>query len=234
VSNETAGECCAKLRELFAMFGPPKTIVVDNGPAFVARATMELCKSVGVTIEFVPAYQPEWNGFVERMNATVRYALARSCNDNYSDWSDKVAGIMFGIRARRSSVTGYSPYFLMYGFDPSLSGDEVNFGSTSVDMRLLELDNLPAIRQQLERDSRSSSKIPIFAVGAFVLVLSGSVRKKQPHSKLKRRYIGPYQVVDVQPHNLYVLIDASGNTCVHHAARLINYVARGAPLGGGV
>jgi hypothetical protein len=89
--------------------------VIEVGSSFRA-----LCFQFGIDLQFLPAYTPEWAGSIERMNRSLRYALAASSDEDYSEWCKYLPGILFGIRSRVNSRTGHSPFFLFYGVDASM------------------------------------------------------------------------------------------------------------------
>jgi len=52
-------------------YGPPKTILTDNGPQFTAKFLLEVHRILGVHAIFTSAYHPESNGQTERYNRTL-------------------------------------------------------------------------------------------------------------------------------------------------------------------
>jgi hypothetical protein len=106
---------------------------------------------------------------VEHLNRIVRYALAKNCQDDYSNWDSHLAAIFRGIRCKVNARSGYSPYFLLFGISPSFPevGDTV-ISEGHLDSRVIELDGLPGIRQSLERASRSTTIRKVFHIGDIV------------------------------------------------------------------
>lgn len=85
VVGERAEAVVAVLAELFARYGAPLVLKLDNGPGFVARRLRDFCRRHGVTLLHSPVRQPRWNGSCE---ASVRWAKQRA----YAAASERGAG----------------------------------------------------------------------------------------------------------------------------------------------
>ena len=227
VPDETSLSSCSVLKELVSLFGCPRRVSCDQGTCFTGRSFRNLCSQLCIDLSFLPAYTPEWAGSVERLNRTLRYSLAASVGGDYSNWCSYLSGILYGIRSRVHSRTGYSPFFLFYGVHPTLP---VSGGSqeVSVDLaaRFLELDSLPGVRSDLVREVAHSSTLVKFNIGSFVLSLSPSLRKRSIRDKKAPRYEGPWKVLSVLPHNLYSCLDERGRQATFHVSRLVSFIPR--------
>ena len=218
--------------EIIAQYGCPRIITVDGGSCFISSVFQSLAADYNIQLNFTPGYQPEWNGTVERLNRTIRYALTKTIKGNFADWNQYLFQVLFGIRARISNVTGYSPFFLMYGTHPRLPGkfhliDPLcELTPENVELRTLENGNLPGHRSVLIHDSIHSSKIETFAVNDLVMLLDPSIRKKKFNDKKAARYLGPFKVMAVHPHNSYTIDSESGKRLLVHVSRLRKFIPR--------
>lgn len=70
--GETARETILVLADLFRRHGPPLVIKSDNGSAFIADIFRDLLQSWDVVQLFSPARHPQYNGALERSNATLK------------------------------------------------------------------------------------------------------------------------------------------------------------------
>jgi hypothetical protein len=208
---------------LCCLFGVPLAIRCDNGPAFRASSFKELCAKYGVRLELLPAYTPEWAGFVERLNGTIRYSLAKTCDENYEDWCKYLPQILYGIRAKVMVRTGQSPFYLTFGVEAKLPFIDrlTAVGEGSVETRVFEVEPLPGLRASFEREAISSSSKVVFVEGDLVMVLSGSIRKRGIVDKKKRRYEGPFKVIKVMEHGVYSCMNAAGDLYAFHVSRLV-------------
>lgn len=74
MSKTDALAVMGKLRTVFAYFGLPKTIVMDNGPPFRSEKYVKFCESNNIKLVHSPIYKPESNGLAERGVQTVKSA----------------------------------------------------------------------------------------------------------------------------------------------------------------
>jgi Integrase zinc binding domain/Integrase core domain len=57
------------------VYGPPVSLLTDNGPQFTAKFFQAVCAELGIHKVFKTAYHPQTNGQVERYNRTVLASL---------------------------------------------------------------------------------------------------------------------------------------------------------------
>src|SRR5690606_37221125 len=74
----TADETIAHLRSIFSRFGIPKTLVTDNGPAFVGREMREFTSKNNVKHVYAPYYHPNSNGLAERAVGIIKKKLKQN------------------------------------------------------------------------------------------------------------------------------------------------------------
>lgn len=70
--GETEATASAALKELFARWGAPLVLKVDNGSAFIAGAFRALLDAAGVIALYSPPYTPEYNGACEAGNGGLK------------------------------------------------------------------------------------------------------------------------------------------------------------------
>jgi hypothetical protein len=213
---------------MVCLFGIPKSIRCDQGPAFRAEYYKEFCREYGIELDLLPAYTPEWAGFVENLNRVIRYSLAKCCGEDYSQWCSFLPKILLGIRAKVHSRTGYSPFYLTFGVEPNLPLFDKNqkVNSEDVRARLVEVRSLDGLRSTFERDSKSGTVQIKFKIGDLVRVLTVGLRKRGIVDKKKKRYVCPFKVVKVMPHHLYECVDEWGERFVWHVSRLVPFTPR--------
>ena len=60
-------------------------------------------------------YHAQTNGQVERMNQTIIRMIGKLEQDKKARWSEHLPEMLAAYNGTRSAVTGYSPYFLLFG-----------------------------------------------------------------------------------------------------------------------
>jgi transposase InsO family protein len=71
----------ALAKEIIPQVRVPSSIGSDNGPAFVSQVVKGISRAVGLTWDLHTQYHPQSSGQVERMNRTIKTALAKQCQE---------------------------------------------------------------------------------------------------------------------------------------------------------
>ena len=95
----------------------------DQAAEFTGQVISELCDLLGVTKIRTLPYHPQTNSAVERVHQTLRRMIAKMDPDKRVKWPSHLGPILIAYNATRSLITGYSPYFLMFGHRPRLPVD---------------------------------------------------------------------------------------------------------------
>jgi hypothetical protein len=135
---------------LFTQHGRPMAIVSDNGQGFGSRAWAQFLEQSGVECRRATPVHPQGNAKIERLNRTLKEILLRQMENRPQDWHVKLPAAVQAYRVAVSDVTGFSPFFLLYGREPRLPCGEVgprggNFGNRLDDLaeaRRLAQDNI--------------------------------------------------------------------------------------------
>lgn len=77
VSNSNTSTTIDCLRNVFATFGYPNTIVSDNGTSFTSKQFQEYVKSIGALHVTTAPYHPQSNGLAERMVQTFKSSMKK-------------------------------------------------------------------------------------------------------------------------------------------------------------
>ena len=219
VPDRTAKTAAKFLFRLMLRFGAPEEIITDRANVFTGDLLLEfLAIHDTVGLPSTP-YHPNTNGLVERMHRVLGDLITKMSEGSPSRWDEFVPSAVFLLNARSHSVTGFSPFQLVYGFQPRLPGDifppcifdtnnpeDVSLFTLSELNRLGQnrLLSLSRSREQQEEylRSRQGQTARIFEVGEYVKL------KNFTRSKFEYRSIGPYIVDRVGPNNVYYLMDA--------------------------
>jgi hypothetical protein len=139
-------------------------------------------------------------------------------------WDHFVGAAVFAINARRHTVTGYSPFFLVYGMEPRLPGDlsppfvyDFNNSDDRFSFTQRELINLGQARaasflrsekqaKKMEEQHRKNNEIKphSFTIGEFVKI------KNNAKTKFDEVFKGPLLISDIGPNDSYYIKTPSG------------------------
>nr|GFB85606.1 hypothetical protein [Tanacetum cinerariifolium] len=168
---------------------------------------------------FDSAYHPQTSGQVEVTNRGLKRILEMTVGENHASWSDKLEDALWAFRTAFKTLTGCTPYHLVYGKACHLSLElehkaywalkHVNFDLKSAgDHRKLQLNELNELRDQAYENSLiykertkklhdDKIKNRIFNVGYQVLLFNS--RLKIFSGKLKSRWSGPFTIAEIYP-----------------------------------
>ena len=125
VKDQTARTAAKTLRiGYFGLISAPAYLVSDQGKAFTGHVITHLCELYGVQKLRTSPYHAQTNGQVERMNQMIIRLLVRKLEeDRKACWSEHLPELLMAYNATRSTVTGYSPYYLLFGRSPRIPVD---------------------------------------------------------------------------------------------------------------
>ena len=116
LKDQTARTATETLRNgYFGLFGTPAYLVSDQGKAFMGHLITNLCELYGVQKLRTSPYHAQTNGQVERMNQTIIHMIGKLEQDKKARWSEHLLEMLSAYNGTCSVVTGYSPYFLLFG-----------------------------------------------------------------------------------------------------------------------
>ena len=116
VKDQTARTATETLRNgYFGLFGVPAYLISDQGKAFTGHIITHLCELYGVQKLRTSPYHAQTNGQVERMNQMIIHMIGKLEEDKKACWSEHLPELLLAYNATCSTVTGYSPYYLLFG-----------------------------------------------------------------------------------------------------------------------
>jgi transposase InsO family protein len=94
------------------VYGPPVSLLTDNGPQFTAKFFQAVCSKLEIRKMFTTAYHPQTNGQVERYNRTILASLRGYVSKRQDNWDDFTSAITFAYNCRVHSILGMPPFEL--------------------------------------------------------------------------------------------------------------------------
>ena len=247
--------------QIYCRYGAIQRVVTDNGPE-VKGAFEILLRRMKIPQVRISPYNKHANGVVERGHFILREAIVKSCdkdaNGHIKNWHKHIDLAAFADRITVSSVTGFSPYYLLHGTHPILPFDltEMTFMVDGFQPDMSTSDLLAARIRQLQRHpediaqatkalrkARFASKEQFekrykrrlcrshYKQGELVLVRNSAIEASVSKTKTEDRYLGPYIVVQQTSGGAYILREPDGTQHMtpYAAFRLLPYKQRNDP-----
>ena len=95
----------------------------DQGTEFTGDVIAAMCKLLGIEKIRTTPYHPQTNGSAERVHQTLQRMISKLDLEKHRKWPEHIRSVLIAYNATQSQVTGYSPYFLMFGQRPRLPVD---------------------------------------------------------------------------------------------------------------
>lgn len=125
IRHQTANKVVDILEhQWISLIGVPEIIIADNGSQFVGKEFKKFTERYGIKkVWFNARYHPQ-NNPTERTNKVIGNALRSYVSDNHRHWDAKINEIGIALRTATNEVTGYTPYYLMFGREFSYSASD--------------------------------------------------------------------------------------------------------------
>ena len=98
-----------------SIFGALAGLLSDRGTSFTRSIIEELCKILGIQQLQTMPYHPQTIGLVKRSHQMIMHMIGKLEEDKKADWPSHLAEIVHAYNATQSTVTRYSPHYLMFG-----------------------------------------------------------------------------------------------------------------------
>ena len=76
-------------------YGPPRSVLSDNGKQFTSRFVQSVCQLLGLSNAYTSAYHPQTNGLVERYNRTILNMLRCYVEEHQTDWDRYASALTY-------------------------------------------------------------------------------------------------------------------------------------------
>lgn len=207
---DATAECVARflLHHIILRHGAPQVLITDRGHSFLAQTVEALLQACKVDHRTTSPYHPQTNGLTERFNHTLTKMISMYINSDHSNWDTILPFVTFAYNTAVQTTTGFSPFYLLYGRDPSSTLDTIlpypnehpdndlmtQFTSSSEASRQLArsrtLQHQDASKRRYDAQHRDVHYLP----GDLVLIFF-PFRQTGRCEKFLPKFKGPYKVI---------------------------------------
>ncbi len=221
VETITSIDIVKAIDKWITLFGPPESILSDNGPQFISAIYKDYIENSkdnpGVKRKYTSTYYPCCNGQIERLHRWIKERLTLIAFDgglNFvdgdDDWSDYLGIIQYTYNSTPNLLTGYSPMNIVLGndayeipteikFDPSLPEEYIRYMSQrQAIIRAKANKQQQKYDEARKRNYDKNRKTPKkdYKIKQKVLYnihthFTGNRRKLGP------KWVGPFEIVDI-------------------------------------
>jgi len=201
------------LQNVWRLHGMPNRFTHDRDTRFTSNFWKEFFTMCNVGQSSSSAYHPQTDGQSERTNHVVEDFLRHYTDNQQSDWKEYLGFAEFAINNAKQESTGYTPFFMNYGFHPSIpqifSVPPSSLKRTRVPSAENLMDSIQQIlasaKQSLQKAQDRQKKYADknrrefrLTVGDKVLLSTKNLPMRKGFSKkLLPRFIGPFTVTRV-------------------------------------
>jgi RNase H-like domain found in reverse transcriptase/Integrase zinc binding domain/Reverse transcriptase (RNA-dependent DNA polymerase)/Chromo (CHRromatin Organisation MOdifier) domain len=197
---------------VFRLHGLPAVIISDRDPKFTGQFWSQLFKLTGTKLAWSTAYHPQTDGQTERQMRTLKEALRSYVNTRHTNWDEHLVHLEFAYNNAIHKSTGYSPFYLNYGYHPRvpstipreelrfLNKDLTNFfedWEQDVAHAKSNLEKAQLSQKSLADESRGENLT--FNIGDKVLLSTKNLKLKDigQSQKLLPKFVGPFPIIKV-------------------------------------
>lgn len=211
--------------QFVCLHGIPQSLVTDCGTEFLSKIFKEVCKLLKIRQASTTPYHPQSNGSLERSHRTLGEYLRNFVDKDQQNWDVKVPYAMFCHNSTIHSATKFQPYQLVYGNslvvptsllnnpEPQYNYDDYHY---EIKRQMQESQEI-AKKNLLEAKNKSKERYDKTVKSQNILIGSKVLlQDKTAKNKLSAKWIGPFEVLDVDPVRKNVVIAKRGRRHTIH------------------
>ena len=210
---DAADTAKAFIKEIFRLHGLPKDIYTDRGTQFTSVLWQEIMNLLKVESKIATTDHHETVGQVERCNAFIeQYLRAYSKAYYHDDWVEWIHLAEFVYNNSINESTKETPFFINYGFHPSMD-ENFLFKNISTNQKILKdlSINFNHIKDVLIRSKelynnaadKKRMTAPEYKIGDKVWIQAPPSLNTNERTKLAPCKYGPYRIEEVLENNNY-------------------------------
>ena len=192
------------LHHIYRLYGLTSTFVSDRDSKFTSAFWGAFTQLINTKLNMSTAYRAQTDGQSERTNQTMEQVLRCFCYQRHDSWADYLDVVEFCINLHKNSSTQFSPFEVMYGYQPhtvgTLQANDTCPSATQLladreAIRKLVVINLQEAKEFQKHYADKKLKHVEFALRDRVSIdTAGLALAGQPGKAFKQRWIGPFTV----------------------------------------
>lgn len=204
--------------------GTPTTIISDRGSQFTSRFWQSLCHQLDIEVSLSTARHQESDGQSEIGVKLAKTVLKHYADYSQQNWTSHLKAMEYAINDSISASTGFTPFFLAYGHNPSVLTSPIPAGANPQTTDLLTTlhQSMTTARNRMKQAQASQkhqadkhrSQPPSYEPGDLVLLKSDGLtwdpnsHRPKPDTDL---WLGPFTVVGhgQHPDNIELVLPPS-------------------------
>lgn len=220
VKNTKSKTSINVLRDVFSLFGTPKTLISDRGSSFTSNEFKLYVRSTGLKHILNAVATPRANGQIERYNRSILSALIALCH-GYDDrnWDLHVADVQWSLNNTVNQSTGKCPTKIIFGRESVNKNEshlhELGHGEPITTEAIEKIRGEATSNIELQQNKmklrydKKRCNARKYKVGDLVMV-EKSARTPGESNKLIPPFNGPYKVTAVFDHDRYEVSSVEG------------------------
>ena len=216
-TTDTAHTAGLFFNEIVHLHGVPRSIVSDRDVRFTSTFWKALWHLMGTKLLFSTAFHPQTDGQTEVTNRSLGNLLHCLVQENAASWDDLLPRMEFAYNASNHHATGYSPFQVNTGRNPTLpvdlvplpspkahSNDAINYATDLMEIHQLVKERIAAYNATIKGTVDARRRPLEFHEGDMVMIrLRPECYAMEKAHKLHLRVAGPFQVRRVININAY-------------------------------
>ena len=98
-----------------SLFGFPQWLMSNKGTGFTSKVIEAMCSLLEIEKIRTTPYHPQMNRSTERVHQTLLRMIRKLDLEHWWKWLEHLGSMLIAYNATHSLVTGFSPYYLMFG-----------------------------------------------------------------------------------------------------------------------
>ncbi|MBW0496197.1 hypothetical protein O181_035912 [Austropuccinia psidii MF-1] len=184
------------ITNVFSKHGLIISIVSDRGSLFVSPFWTQLCQQFNISRDLSTAFHPETVGQTERVNQILEQYLWMYVSYHQDDWHTWLPLAEFAYNNAEHSLTKQSPFFTIYGRNPSFYSIHISQDTPSGKLETKLQTVQKVVKVELESEIKNFKKYadrnraipPYFQPGDKLWLASKNIKTTRPTKKLSERW----------------------------------------------